>query len=197
MHPLLTELGVSKELQAYFDINELRFDYGDEQEFFGSDFHVVPTTGDLWLAGNYPATELIITSSAMEAVAYMALNAWRHPANAVLSFIAIGNLPHSRQLNWIRAYCQKRKITLVFGNDLLGRLADIVVATGIRNKVLRLRWQNSKVQLHVNNRAFEADPEKLSLNSFEKTAGFRTAIRTRKPAHHNTFLEQLIHDKKQ
>ncbi|MFC0513162.1 hypothetical protein ACFFGT_03085 [Mucilaginibacter angelicae] len=197
MHPLLTELGVSEELQAYFDIDELRFDYGDEQEFFGPGFHLVPTTSDLWLAGNYPATELIITSSAMEALAYMALNAWRHPANTVLSFIAIGNLPHTRQLNWIRAYCQKRKITLVFGNDLLGRLADITVAAGIRNKALRLYWHNGKVQLTMNNTVFEADPEKLSLNSFEKAAGFRTCIRTRKPTRHNTFLEQLIHDKKQ
>ena len=197
MHSLLTELGVSKELQAYFDIDEPRFDYGDEQEFFGSGFHIVPTTGDLWLAGNYPATELIITSSAMEAIAYMTLNAWRHPVNAVLSFIAIGNLPHARQLNWIRACCQKRKITLVFGNDLLGRLADIVVAAGIRNKALRLYWHDDRVQLYVNNRSFEANPEKLSLNSFEKAAGIRTGIRTRKPAYHNTFLEQLIHDKKQ
>jgi hypothetical protein len=197
MHPLLTALGVSKELQAYFDIDELRFDYGDEQEFFGQGYHIVPTTADLWLAGNYPATELIITSSGMEAIAYMALNAWRHPANAVLSFIAIGNLPHARQLNWIRAYCQKRKITLVFGNDLPGRLADIVVAAGIRNKALRLNWQNGKIQLYLNNTVFEADPEKLSLNSFEKAAGFRTAIRTRKPAHYNTFLEQLTYEKKQ
>lgn len=197
MHPLLTELGVSEELQAYFDIDELRFDYGDEQEFFGSGFHIVPTTGDLWLAGNYPASNLIVTSSAMEALAYMALNAWRHPANAVLSFIAIGNLPHTRQLNWIRAYCQKRKITLVFGNDLLGRLADIAVAAGIRNKALSLYWHNGKVQLTMNNNVFEADPENLSLNSFEKAAGFRTGIRTRKPTRHITFLEQLIHDKKQ
>jgi hypothetical protein len=196
MHPFLTELGVSQELQAYFDIGELRFDYGDDQEMFGPGFHLVPVTADLWLAGNYPATELIITSSAMEAIAYMVLNAWRHPAGAVLSFIALGNRPHPQQLRWIRDYCQKRKITLVFSNDLTGRLADIVVASGIRNKTVRLRWEKNAVQASLNGAVFQFAPESLSLNAFEKAASVRTGIRTRKPLHHYSFLEQLRYDNK-
>jgi hypothetical protein len=197
MNSLLTELGVSKELQAYFNAADLCFDYGDQQELFGHGFHLVPSTADLWLAGNYPATELIITSSAMEAIAYMALNAWRHPANAILSFIAIGNLPHTRQLNWISAYCQKRKITLVFSNDLTGRLADIVVSAGIRGRAVRISWHADVVHLHLNSSVFALSPDTLSLNIFEKAAGIRSGIRTRKARLYNSFLDQLIYDKKQ
>jgi hypothetical protein len=197
MDNLLTALGVSQELQAYFNTADLCFDYGNEQELFGQGFHRVPTTADLWMAGNYPATELIVTSSAMEAVAYMALNAWRHPSNAVMSFISLGNLPHPRQLEWISAYCQKRKITLVFSNDLPGKLADIIVASGIRNKDVRPVWHHDKIQLHVGHRTFSFPPETVSLNTFQKAAAIRTGIRTRKPARHNTFLDQLIDDQKQ
>ncbi|MBD1385851.1 hypothetical protein IDJ75_11220 [Mucilaginibacter rigui] len=193
----LSKLGVPPELQAYFGTADLCFDFGDEQELFGEGFHRVPTTPDLWMAGSYPATELIITSSAMEAVAYMTLNAWRHPPNAVMSFIAIGNLPHPRQIQWISAYCQKRKITLVFSNDLPGKLTDIIVASGIRKKAVRAAWQRGKVHLHLGQLALGFLPEVVSLNAFEKAAGIRTGIRTRKPAGHNTFLDQLIYDQQQ
>lgn len=197
MHHLLTELGVPQELQAYFSIKDLYFEYGDEREYFGKGFHLVPVTTDLWMAGNYPATELIITSSAMEAICYLTVNRWRHPVNAVLSFIALGNLPQARQLGWIGAFCQKRKITLVFGNDLLGRLADIAVAAGIRGKALRLVWRDGLIEAHLNNKVCPIPPEQVSLNRFEKAAGFRMGIRTRKPAHHNSFLEQLQNDSRQ
>jgi hypothetical protein len=196
MHQQLTKLGVPSELQAYFDLRELRFNYGDEQEVFGPGFHLVPLTSDLWMTGSYPATELIITSSAMEAIAYMALNAWRHPPDGSLSFIALGLRPQPEQLLWINRYCLKRKITLVFPNDLCGRLADIVIAAGIRNKQVRPVWKDGNVRLTMKNVAFDLLPEKISLNTFEKTCALRTGIRTRKPGRFNTFLDQLQHDNK-
>ncbi|MFD0764488.1 hypothetical protein ACFQZI_06465 [Mucilaginibacter lutimaris] len=192
MHQLLTKLGVSAELQAFFNDPDGCFSYGNEQEIFGQGFHFVPLTKDIWMKGSYPATELIITSSAMEAIAYMALNAWRHPDASSLSFIAVGLRPQTEQLEWISRYCLKRKITLVFPNDLCGRVADIVVAAGIRQKPVRAVWQQTKVRLYVNSLSLDLAPEKVSLNVFEKAAAVRTAIRTRKPARSNTYLEQLI-----
>ena len=194
MQPLLNRLGVSKELQAYFDLQELCFNYGEEQEVFGGNYHLIPLTRDLWMNGNYPATELIITSSAMEAVAYMALNAWRHPAGSALSFIAVGLRPHPEQWQWIGRYCLKRKITLVFSNDLCGRIADIVIAAGIRGRPVRPVWHSGNVQLRLPNMTVELSPEKTSLSAFEKAAAIRTAVRTRKPGRFNTFLDQLRHD---
>ena len=195
MHPLLAELGVPPELQANFDIEDLSFDFGNDRETFSRDAHLVPTTEDLWLAGNYPASELIITHSAMEAIAYMTINAWRHPAKAALSFLAIGNYPHPRQLQWMRNYCQKRKITLVFPNDLTGRTTDIAVSAGIRGKAVRAVWHTNSVNILLNGAAYRFSPELISLNAFEKASGIRTAVRTRKPLKHNTFLEQLCYDK--
>ncbi|MES2108727.1 MAG: hypothetical protein V4577_08275 [Bacteroidota bacterium] len=194
MEDLLTELGVSKELQAFFNITEPLFNYGNDLEYFGSGIHFIPTTSNLWVAGNDMATELVITSSAMEAIAYLSLNTYRYPVTETICFIAIGNLPHAAQLNWIRVNRQKRKITLVFGNDLLGRLTDIAVACGLCNKAVRLCWSDGGVEVFANGKQFKADPELLTLNNFEKAAGVRTGIRTRKPIRHDTFLEQLKHD---
>lgn len=194
MHPLLTELGVSPELQAYFGIHEANFIYGSDQEIFTRDFHRVPVTRDLWLHGSYPATELIVTSSAMEAIAYMALNAWRHPAEAALSFIAVGLRPFPEQLHWIAKCCLKRKITLVFPNDAGGRLTDIVIAAGIRQRPVKAVWHRDRVQLVTNNMTVALPAAKISLSAFEKAASLRTGIRTRKPGRFNTFLEQLRYE---
>jgi hypothetical protein len=197
MSDLLTELGVSKELQAFFNITEPQFNYGNDLEYFGPGIHFIPTTNNLWVAGNDTAAELVITSSAMEAIAYLALNTYRYPVTETICFIAIGNLPHTAQLNWIRANRQKRKTTLVFGNDLLGRLADIAVACGLCNKAIRFCWSDEVVEVFANDRRFKADPELFTLNTFEKAAGIRTGICTRKPIRHDTFLEQLKHDTNQ
>ena len=196
MPALLTQLGVPPELQAFFDLQDLYFTYGDEQEVYGPGFHHVPVTRDLWMAGSHPATELIITPSAMEAIAYTTLNAWRHPANSLVSFIAVGLRPQPEQLQWLARYCLKRKITLVFPNDLCGRLADIVIAAGIRNKPVRPVWNSPGVQLWLNNQVIQLPAEKLSLHTFEKAASLRTGIRTRKPGRFNTFLDQLHNDNK-
>ncbi|MCC8407695.1 hypothetical protein LJ707_02060 [Mucilaginibacter sp. UR6-1] len=197
MHDLLTKLGVSTELQAFFDLRDLCFSYGDEQEIYGPGFHHVPVSSDLWMSGKYPATELIISSSAMEAIAYMALNAWRHPADGSLSFIAVGLRPQPEQLRWINRYCLKRKITLVFPNDLCGRLADIVIAAGIRGRPVRPFWNKGNVQLRLKTQTIELPADKISLNMFEKAASLRTGIRTRKPVRFDTFLDQLRYDNEQ
>lgn len=197
MHTLLSELGVSPELRAFFDVqDDLCFSYGDEQEIYGPGYHHVPVSNDMWMSGSYPATELIISSSAMEAIAYMALNAWRHPAEGSLSFIAVGLRPQPKQLRWIRKYCLKRKITLVFPNDICGRLADIIIAAGIRNRPVTALWNKGSVQLRLNTLTVELPAQKVSLNAFEKVASLRTGIRTRKPARFNTFLDQLRYENK-
>jgi hypothetical protein len=195
MNTLLAELGVSEELQAFFNISELIFEYGCDREYYGKNGHFIPTTPHLWVAGNDSASELVITPSVMESIAYLSLNASRYPVLSSLRIIATGNLPHTGQLDWIRANCQKRKITLVFGGDLLGRLADITVACGIRNKPVRLRWSGDQVNVKANGVTFDADPETLTLNVFEKITAIRTAVRTRKAIRFNTFLEQLKNDK--
>lgn len=191
MNPLLTKLGVPTEVQAFFNIHELLFCYGEHFEHFESGLHRVPTTQNLWLAGKELTREVIITSTAMEAIAYSTFNYHRYPDFESLSFIAVGNLPHPGQLNWIRSNYPKRKFTLVFGKDLLGKLADIRVAAGLVNKAIRFLRTDTQIQIKHDNKVYSFGQDSLSLNAFEKAAGLRTGIRTSKPKHFDTYLDQL------
>ncbi|NCD68304.1 hypothetical protein [Mucilaginibacter agri] len=187
----MDDLGVPPDIQDFFNVEGPSFDYGGEVEQFSNDFHLVPVTTGLWRVGPGGFREVIITSSAMEAIAYLSLNAFRYQAPYALLFMAIGNLPHPSHFEAIRLAAQKRKITLVFPNDLTGRLADIVLAMGIRCKMVSVEWQNGKVLCCAGTRTFLTEPDQLSLHAFEKACAIRTQIRTRKPNQQNSFLEQL------
>jgi len=191
MNSVLTGLGVPQEVQAFFNIHELLFTYGEHFEHFDTGFHRVPTTQNIWLAGKDLSREVIITSTAMEAIAYLSVNLYRYPDLDALSFIAIGNLPHPGQLNWIKANYPKRKFTLVFGKDLLGKLADIRIAAGLKKKTIRLLRSDIQIQIMCDNKMYGFDQDNLSLSAFEKASGLRTGIRTCKPKEFDTYLDQL------
>jgi hypothetical protein len=68
----LTSLGVPAALQDWFKVTgDPIFDYDGAIEPFDDGFHKVPTTANLWLAGHRQATGVVITHSAMEAIAYL------------------------------------------------------------------------------------------------------------------------------
>lgn len=194
MNALLNKLGVPSEIQAFFNAGDLVFNYGDDMECFGSGFHRVPTTSHLFIAGGEVSKELILTSSVMEAIAYLTLNAHHYSNLGHLSVIAMGNLPHRGQLARMGQGWQKRKITMVFGKDMLGRLTDIRVATGIRNKEVRFTLRNEMIDIEYNFVHYRFAPDKLSLSKFEKAAALRSGIRTAKPKQFDTYLNQLIYD---
>jgi hypothetical protein len=197
MNAILTELGVPGELQAFFQVTDLLFSYGLDSEYFNKDFHRVPATSNLWMAGNDLTREVVITYSAMEAIAYLTLNKHRYSRIDTLAFVAVGNLPHDGQLQWMRSAWLKKKYTLVFGNDLLGRLADIKVAAGLADRRVRLYWNSPNVRIETDNCHHEFATDNLSLNVFEKAFGIRSGIRTHKPIRFDTFLDQLKHNGKQ
>jgi hypothetical protein len=195
MNEQLTMLGVSAEIQALFNIRgELRFDYGDSFEHFYEGCHRVPTTQNLWRGGNDLAAQLIIAPSVMESISFMALNAQKFPDRENLLFIAAGNNCSSAKLQWIRSCYKKRKFMLINGNDLLGRLSDIKIATGLRGKSPVLSWSEPFVRFQTGNRDFLMAQDLVSLAAFERKAGIRTQIRTAKPFPHNTYLEQLMYN---
>jgi hypothetical protein len=191
MNMELSRLGVPKAVEAFFNVPELLFNYGGHFEHFGAGFHRVPTTPNIWLAGKDLAREVIITSTAMEAIAYLSYSLHRYPDLDALSFIALGNLPHYGQLQWIKSHYPNRKFTLVFGRDLLGRLADIRVAAGLKNRSVRLLRSDLQIEVLCENEVYSFDPESLTLSAFEKASGMRTGFRTAKPKDFDTYLEQL------
>jgi hypothetical protein len=192
MNDDLTRLGVPEVLQAWFNCRqELVFDYGVAEEFFTTGFHKVPTTANLWLGGNRSASEVVITHSAMEAIAFLTLHADHYPRRGTLSFIAMGNLPGMAQLQWIRQNFKKRKFTLVFGNDLLGALTDIKVAAGLKGHGTRLLWSGDDIRIQIKTQVRILSVPQVSLYAFEKAFGLRMGIRTEKPPAALTFLDQL------
>ncbi len=194
MNALLKKLGVPPEIQAFFNAGNLAFNYGDDMEYFGSGFHLVPTTSNLFIAGGEFTKELILTSSVVEAIAFLTLNAHHYTNLGDLSVIAMGNLPHKGQLARIALSWQKRKIIMVFGKDILGRLTDIRVAAGIRNKEVRFTLRKEMADVEYNHVHYRFAQDRLSLSKFEKAAALRWGIRTSKPKQFDTYLTQLIYD---
>lgn len=192
MSEVLIRLGVPQPFLAWFNCADAcEFPYGDASEIFKDRFHKVPTTVNLWFAGQRSASEVVITHSAIEAIAFLSLNADHYPNLEAVSFIATGNLPGMAQLQWIRRNFQKRKFTLVFGNDLLGALTDIKVAAGLKGHGTRIWLSGDVVRIQMKTQQHLFSIPELSLHAFEKAFGLRMNIRTRKPNRVVNFLDQL------
>ena len=194
MNDYLMRLGVPPKIQQFFAVEEPIFDFGNETEKFSDIIHRVPATNNLWMAGNQFARQVIITFSAIEAIAYLTLNQTTYQNFNDLLFIATGARISQGQLNWIRLNLKGREFTLAFGNELIGRITDIKVATAIRNKAVRLTFQEGNVIAWLKEKKSVFKEDKLSLHTFEVAFGIRTMIRTCKPLNQLTFLDELKYD---
>jgi len=192
MNEVLKRLGISPEIQALFGLStELIFNYGDDVEEFGEGLHRVPTTQNLWVAGAELANHIVITYSAMEAIAFISINRHRYPKLEQLAFVAIGNKLQAEQVAWIRKTYPGRKFTLVFGCQMIDQITAIKLAAGIKNFPIKVYLENNKVIIrhHTEQRVFDAD--RLSLHAFQEAFGLRPRLRTGKPIQVLTFLDQL------
>ena len=194
MNAYLTKLGVPPKIQQFFAVEEPIFDFGNESEYFSENLHRVPLTNNLWIAGDQFARQVIITFSAMEAIAFLTLNQANYPNYAQLLFIATGARLSSSQLKWIKQNLKAREFTLAFGNELIGSLTDIKVAAAIRNKSVKLAFQEGNVIAWLKEKKIVFEDDKLSLHAFETAFGVRTMIRTCKPFNQLTFLDELKYD---
>ncbi len=183
---IFNKLGVPRNVRLFFEPyyhvlpdGSICFPFGDEAEHFNGLYHFVPSTVVNWMAGDGPL--LFISYSAMEALAFLSVHHHAYPDFKQLRFIAIGNYLTGFSLTG-------RKISMLFGNDILGRLTDIKVSLLLRNKDASLFYHGDE-SFEINGHQFEA--ERLSLNTFETACGVRSGIRTIKARGFNTFLEQL------
>ncbi|MDR6943664.1 hypothetical protein [Mucilaginibacter pocheonensis] len=194
MNDYLTSLGVPPKVQRFFAVEEPIFDFGNESEYFSENIHRVPVTNNLWMAGDQFARQVIITFSAVEAIALLTLNQTTYPNFNDLLFIATGARISNAQLNWIRLNLKGREFTLAFGDELIGRITDIKVATAIRNKAVKLTFQEGNVIAWLKEKKTVFEEDKLSLHAFETALGVRTMIRTCKPLNQLTFLDELKYE---
>lgn len=192
MNEILTGLGVPAELQALFNHSECLFDFGDGYEHFGKGFHRVPTSQNAWRCSPDCVTDVIITHSAMEAIAYITLNRHLHSSLSNIAFIAIGNYPHALQTDWIRNTFKKRKITLVFSSCILGVLADIRLVAGLQLLPVKMQLAGRCIKLQCKGITCFLEQDSISLHKFEKTFGIRSGMKTSKPKNYLTYLDQLL-----
>lgn len=198
MHPYLIRLGVPLAVQDFFKPywqtdagGNLLFHYQDSFEHYGMAFHKVPAAEHYWIAGDpFLSRELIITYSAMEAIAYCAL----HPNQAMDHYVclATGTRFNAQQFHWIRQYAKGKPCTLVFENSPLGHIADLKMAAGIKRiPVAVFAEPENRLLVRFRMQDYHFNAADFSLSRFEKVAGFRFGLRTAKSKAAVDFLDQL------
>lgn len=149
--------------------------------------HIIPSTNELWLAGaTYPnlITDLYIGNSALELICF----ASQRPQHLIMhpeqqAFAALGLLPAASQVQLLKALFPFARWHLLFGPDLLGRIADAGVAAWYKGYPVSFRVDDSRVCLKFRGKAFYFDQSIFSLHRFEIATGLRSGIRTHKPPH--------------
>ena len=197
MRTYLEELGVHPRVQHFFNpfltqtCEEVIFKYGTSYEHASANFHKVPITEELWTAGEAGiATDIFICGSAMDAIAWLNLHHFKFRSFDHLLFIATGAVLNSNLLD--AAPLQKnspKKIHLLFSRDTLGAICDLKLASFIRNKPLKIHYQENLFNVSFENKNYEFD--RLSLHALEKASGYNFRIRTHKPKNTPTYYEQL------
>jgi hypothetical protein len=197
MRTYLEELGVHPRVQHFFQpfltqtCEEVIFKYGNSYEHASADFHKVPITEEeFWQAGEAGiATDIFNCGSAMDAIAWLNLHQHRYRNFDQLSFISTGAVPFRFHAEIIQKYAPKSKLHFIFGKDDLGAVCDLKLSAYIRNKPLKIHYQENRFKVSFENINYAFDW--LSLHALEKASGYNFRIRTHKPKNTITYYEQL------
>ena len=198
MHPFLTRLGIRREVQEFFSpyysgdsSGDLVFHYGRYTETYGMAFHHIPSTENYWLAGTDLAfaREIFICGSAMEAIAWLHIHYRAYNQTGNLLFISTGTRPCSEHFRWLKRWIKGKRSSLLFCNDLLGRVCDLKTAAALRNQTAAVSLDNQKVAVTFRSKTFSCSRELFSLNAFEKQSEYRFHARTLKPKSANSWLD--------
>jgi hypothetical protein len=205
MHPYLTRLGVREMVQQFFapfftsdETGNLCFWYGEVCEHFGFGFHRVPLSANLWLAGNLnfsQVRQVIISGSALDAVSWLNKKAIYLSHTENLLFISTGAGLQTEHIRWINERLRGKVFCLIYGNDLLGRLASVKMAAGLRRLPMEVYAEGTdEISVSFRSRNFSFSQDNFSLHAFEKAAKFRFGIRCDQPTDHLTFFDGLKAD---
>jgi hypothetical protein len=205
MHPYLTRMGVSEMVQQFFapfftsdEAGNLCFWYGKVYEHFGFGFHRVPVSADLWLAGNLNFSQVrlvIISGSALDGVSWLNKKGIYLSHTENLLFISTGAGLQTEHIRWINEHLDGKAFCLTYGKDLLGRLASVKMAAGLRRLPMEVYAEGTdEVSVSFRSRNFSFSQDNFSLHAFEKAAGFRFGIRCDQPKDHLTFFDGLKAD---
>jgi len=172
----------------------LVFSYGQNSfEYWTPGIHRVPTTQGIWFGGGICPeiiTDLFIAYSAADILCFASQQSQyllNHPEQR--AFAAIGLLPAANQIQLLKATFPFARWHLLFGPELLGRIADGCIAAWYKGYSVSFRVTGKGVRTKYRNQLFYFDAGKLSLHRFELVTGLRTGLRTHKPpTGFNSFL---------
>jgi hypothetical protein len=193
----LERLDIHPNVRSFFEpfihkitAEEIIIDYHDSIEHAAADFHRIPITENHWTAGG-PATagQLIISSSAMDAIAWLNQNHTRYRNLNDLSFISLGAYPTTTHAEIIQQHAPQKKLHFLFSNDPTGALCDLKLASCIRRFPLKIIHQDGQYHLLFQHKLYIINH--LSLNALEKASRRNFHIRTHKPQKHGTYYQQL------
>jgi hypothetical protein len=201
MHPFLTKLGIRAEVQGFFApwydtdrSGNLVFPYGRQYETYGMAFHFVPTTEICWQAGNSNLAfirEIFICGSAMEAIAWLHINYPACTRTNNLMLLSTGNKPGPEHFRCLTGKAKSRRISLLFGNDLLGKVCDLKTAAALHRQPAAVSVGDEQVTVSFRNKNYTFSYDAFSLNAFEKASNYYFKLRTLKPKGFNTWLDLL------
>ncbi|MBS1528031.1 MAG: hypothetical protein JST19_20460 [Bacteroidetes bacterium] len=148
------------------------------------------------MAGNANLSEVclvIISGTAMDCLAWLKKNYHSFSRLDGLLFLSLGAALQSSHSDWLRSRLKNKKIILLFGRDVLGRITDLKVAAAINDISLEVYIEGDEnIAVYYRSRRFLFSPENLSLNALDKASGYRFNLACRKPLQHNTFFDELL-----
>jgi hypothetical protein len=135
------------------------------------------------------AAHLIIASTIHDANAWLEFHHHIYRDLTSLCFLIIGNVPEKHHAEYIQNHAPNKKLHFIFSKDDIGAICDLKLASYIRNKPLKIRYDNHVFNIQFENKSYQLPH--LSLNSLEKASGYNFRIRTHKPKSATNFYEQL------
>jgi hypothetical protein len=198
-----SKLNIPREVHHFFrdafticKNGDMIFSYDDAIEEFNLKYHTIPVSNHFWSAGNSNwkwVSHVFICSSAMEAIAWYTFHYGSFNIKEKLLFISFGNCPRLEKIQSISLLIKEKKIALITGNDLLGHLADLKIASVLRNKRIDITYLEPElIKVDFRSKEFIFQENRISLSALEKASGFRSDIRTHKPRQHSSYLQQLM-----
>jgi hypothetical protein len=199
----LTRLGILNEVQALFqntfnvddNVGGISFDYGDDEiEHYSFAFHKVPSIPTFWKAGdtdNNIITDVVISSSAMNSIAYMSYKFKFYSNTANILFLSTGSRLYDSHLDLIKTF-KKKRITMIFNDDFFGKVADIKVAAALLNQPIKFTIEQDNIIIGFKEKDITFDSLNLSLNTFRKAFNVRIPkLRTQKSRSVNYVQEHF------
>jgi len=201
----LPRLGIRPEVLLFFENTysvdqqgNLEFTYGTDRECFGENYHLVPVSKSIWRAGQEnPALvrKIVVCQSAMDAICFLHLNFTAFAEPDRLLFIAIGLIPQDSHFKILRGLSKSKQFCLVMGTGIFGHLADLKLATGVKDRTSNIRYNEpGTILVNFRDKVYEFHEKKISLNAFEIASGLRSGMRTYKPKLYESYIAQMLGD---